>query len=542
MSHPPSVSDKYSLPASPAAWGTPLLMSMSEPDDDLHNPDPRRDKNSDRGGSIFTVRGLENLGCLLILAAGFVMLFAGYPILTYLTSMKFTNQGGFNLGGTNASGQIPDLPGNFGLIDRDTPKDAYTYKSTMDDEELVLVFSDEFNTDGRTFYPGDDPFWEAVDLHYWGTSNLEWYDPSQATTKDGNLVFRLDRFEDTSINHDMTYRSGMIQSWNKFCFTGGLIVASVQLPGSNDIRWVFENPYGRAGYGATLEGTWPYTYEACDVGTLPNQTYPGERRPIAALENGDGKANGELSYLPGQRLSACTCPGESHPGPIRKNGEYVGRSAPEIDMFEATVTHGVGHVSLSAQFAPFNARYAYVYNNDTTKFHDPERTLKNTAGRYQQAVSGLGYTNPNCYQYPGTCFALYGFEYKPGFDDAYVTWINEVTAWTIYASAFVDDPLVEISSRPIPREPMYIIANLGISEDFSVIDTANLQIPGIMLVDYIRVYQRQGEINIGCDPKDFPTAKYIETYKGAYTNPNITIWSDFGQPWPKNRLMPGGCD
>lgn len=36
-------------------------------------------------------------------------------------------------------------------------------------EDLVLVFSDEFNKDGRTFYPGDDPFWEAVDLHYWGT-------------------------------------------------------------------------------------------------------------------------------------------------------------------------------------------------------------------------------------------------------------------------------------------------------------------------------------------------------------------------------------
>jgi hypothetical protein len=32
---------------------------------------------------------------------------------------------------------------------------------------MKLVFSDEFNTDGRTFYPGDDPFWEAEDLHYW---------------------------------------------------------------------------------------------------------------------------------------------------------------------------------------------------------------------------------------------------------------------------------------------------------------------------------------------------------------------------------------
>lgn len=32
---------------------------------------------------------------------------------------------------------------------------------------MQLVFSDEFNVDGRTFYPGDDPYWEAVDLHYW---------------------------------------------------------------------------------------------------------------------------------------------------------------------------------------------------------------------------------------------------------------------------------------------------------------------------------------------------------------------------------------
>ena len=27
-----------------------------------------------------------------------------------------------------------------------------------------------------------------------------------------------------------------------------------------------------AGYGGTTQGVWPYTYDACDVGTLPNQT------------------------------------------------------------------------------------------------------------------------------------------------------------------------------------------------------------------------------------------------------------------------------
>ena len=51
----------------------------------------------------------------------------------------------------------------------------------------------------------------------------------------------------------------------------------------------------------------------------------------------DEHHGGALSYLPGQRLSRCTCLGESHPGPVHENGEYVGRSAPEIDMFEAQV-------------------------------------------------------------------------------------------------------------------------------------------------------------------------------------------------------------
>jgi beta-glucanase (GH16 family) len=82
-----------------------------------------------------------------------------------------TTQGGFNLGGTNASGQVPDFATNFQLIDHDTPASAYSRGAYTpgSNTEYVLVFSDEFNTDGRSFYPGDDPFWEAVNLHYWGT-------------------------------------------------------------------------------------------------------------------------------------------------------------------------------------------------------------------------------------------------------------------------------------------------------------------------------------------------------------------------------------
>jgi len=92
--------------------------------------------------------------------------------------------GGFNIGGINATGQVtfypsstyvisfllkvPSMPGNWGLIDLETPKEAYTVPSWSDSsQQLQLVFSDEFNTEGRSFYPGDDPYWEAADLYYW---------------------------------------------------------------------------------------------------------------------------------------------------------------------------------------------------------------------------------------------------------------------------------------------------------------------------------------------------------------------------------------
>lgn len=120
------------------------------------------------------------------------------------------------------------------------------------------------------------------------------------------------------------------------------------------------------GYGATTDGLWPYTYEACDVGTLKNQTLPDGTPNARAGQLGDPTFNYDLSWLPGQRLSSCTCAGEDHPGPKTGDGKWKGRSAPEIDVFEAQVTTEpednplLGSVSQSSQFAPFNAFYSWA--------------------------------------------------------------------------------------------------------------------------------------------------------------------------------------
>lgn len=149
----------------------------------------------------------------------------------------------------------PDMPGNWGPIDKDTPEEAKTKVDYVTGQTWALVFSDEFNVDGRYFYPGDDPYWEAVDLHYWATGDMEWYDPSAITTRDGALEITLSHVPD----HGLDYTGGMISTWNKFCFTGGLVEVSVMLPGANNVQglwpavWAMGN-LGRAGYGATLDG------------------------------------------------------------------------------------------------------------------------------------------------------------------------------------------------------------------------------------------------------------------------------------------------
>ncbi|KAF8603602.1 beta-glucan synthesis-associated [Ceratobasidium sp. AG-I] len=538
-----SLASKFALSPHPGQWDPALLSQRPEPDDYLHNPDPRRDRKTDAAGSIFTRRGLVNIGCLAILASALVCLFAVYPLVSKLLESERSTLGAYNLGGTNASGQVPEMPGNFALIDRDTPKEAYTHTSIDDGSEWDLVFSDEFNTDGRSFYPGDDPYWEAVDLHYWQTNNLEWYSPDQVTTANGLLNFTLSKEK----WRGMDYKGGLISSWNKFCFTGGYYEVNVSLPGLSTVYglwpaiWAMGN-LGRVGYGASLDGTWPYTYDTCDVGTLPNQTFP-DGTPKNATINGDQYNGYVLSYQGGQRLSACTCQGESHPGPKHADGSFVGRAAPEIDMFEAVVDQGtlIGHVSQSGQWAPYNYAYEWFNTTDNMKILG-EKTIFNTyvGGVYQQATSGLSVTNQDCYTQGGGCFSIYGFEYKPG-NDGYITWVSDGTpSWSVRGAGMAADPRVEIGPRPIPQEPLYLIMNLGISPNFGGIDWDHLVFPTWMLVDWVRVYQPKGQYNVGCDPPDFPTAEYINTYPEAYTNPNLTTWvDDYKQVVPKNRLVDG---
>jgi beta-glucanase (GH16 family) len=65
------------------------------------------------------------------------------------------------------------------------------------------------------------------------------------------------------------FKSGMVQSWNKFCFTGGIFEVDIQFPGRHDVGglwpavWLLGN-LGRATFESSTNLMWPWSYGECD--------------------------------------------------------------------------------------------------------------------------------------------------------------------------------------------------------------------------------------------------------------------------------------
>ncbi|CCK68455.1 beta-glucan synthesis-associated protein KRE6 KNAG_0A08020 [Huiozyma naganishii CBS 8797] len=502
----------------------PLLMDDKEDDDYLHNPDPEEEAKLDRKRFIEDFKHMDRrafsgfMGIIILFSAAAVV----FVVLPALTFTGVTNYGPkYEVVEFLTGYQYPQLSAiRTSLVDPDTPEESLTRKA-KDGSSWKLVFSDEFNAEGRTFYEGDDQFWTGPDIHYDATKDLEWYSPDASTTKNGTLKLRMDAFK----NHGLYYRSGMLQSWNKMCFTQGILEISANLPNYGKVTglwpgmWTMGN-LGRPGYLGSTDGVWPYSYDSCDAGITPNQSSP------------DG-----ISYLPGQRLSACTCDGEDHPNP------GVGRGAPEIDVLEGEVDTvlGVGIASQSLQVAPFDIWYMpdydfiEVYNFTTTQMNGY------CGGPFQQAVSAVSTLNRTWYEFgpDSGYYQKYAIEYLNDDEDGYVRWfVGDDPTYTIYAKAL--HPNGNIGWRRISKEPMSVVLNLGISNNWAYIDWRSIFFPVTMSIDYVRVYQPSDAVSITCDPVDFPTYDYIESHKVIYQNPNITKFELAGFSMPKN-ILTGNC-
>ena len=181
--------------------------------------------------------------------------------------------------------------------------------------EYKLVMSDEFNVPFRNFTDGTDPKWTALNKNDYTNDALHFYSHDQITTNDnGELTIETELADTEIIAFDdvkqkktrmkKQFKSGMLQSWNKFCFTGGVIEAQIQLPGEANVGglwpsfWLLGN-LARHTYVGSASHVWPFSSSVCDDQTSEAQLVNGCMDSV------------HYGFQPG-----------------------VGRGAPEIDIFE----------------------------------------------------------------------------------------------------------------------------------------------------------------------------------------------------------------
>jgi hypothetical protein len=206
---------------------------------------------------------------------------------------------------------------------------------------LFQVMSDEFNVDNRTFQDGHDPMWTALDKSDDDSSNagggsMQFYNSSAITTENGFLKIstyqertqwpRFDHIKKTWKQESKNFTSGMMQSWNKFCFTGGIVEVDVIFPGDPFVGglwpavWILGN-LGRATYEPSTNNIWPWSYDTCTRDLQQAQT-----------------------------ISACNR--ENHYGML----PFRGRGATEIDIVE--VMSGDSNGALPSTRPPISLPYA----------------------------------------------------------------------------------------------------------------------------------------------------------------------------------------
>jgi len=428
-------------------------------------------------------------------------------------------------------------------------------KSIVDSEKMkhTLVFSDEFDVKGRNFANGKDTKWTALDIGDTSNKGAAFYLPSQASvvTDIGDPVNKTLQFPPVSAlqiitekiphtgdsptgehNIFMPYRSAMLQSWDKFCFTGGVVEFRARQPrggGYWPALWLFGN-LGRAVYQNSNTGLWPWSYNECD----PDLVLPATDPP--------------------QRISAC----DDHSLEEEGLNPFQGRGATELDVLEGAVTNTgdasyvVGSLQLSPGVPPYFRPPFFGF------------PLKNNHGQgewyrglsFGPPVEGLASGgNPNNGWYgppwgadcPTGCpdalsggfvglndldtrYWTYRMEWKTGPDGHLSWWYDGAFVWAMAAESFGEYSVCttrggehecwKTPKRMIPEEPMSVVMNTAIGTwngGESAIDGKHW--PAKFFVDYVRVYQ--SETNVGCNPPDFPTKVYIQKNAELYGEPAL---------------------
>ena len=370
------------------------------------------------------------------------------------------------------------------------------------------------------------------------------------------------------------YTSAMVQSWNKFCFTGGVLELSVELPGPWDsaglwpAAWLMGN-LARATFEETTQHVWPWSYDRCDA-TSP-----------AFLEDKQG-------------ISACS----DDPGYGLRPGH--GRGAPEIDIFEVMPGHTMPDKGFVQGFASTSLQISPGIDKSAKKHHRPQNGYKLNATTvwYEGLREGAGDLNEGfwgqmCgpekdptreqrYKYQQDAISIntpleethfkqqhiYRLEWQPG-DEGYLDWYLDDD----FLFGIDDSSLAQRTGATIPFEPMYLIINTAMSHQWGFPEPCKTDacaacyhnydcsdpaaacalpeglrgcknLPAKMKVDFIRLYQDEEDAThtLECSPEKYPTREYIHQNEALFKNweptatPHLT-WMHFLLINPFGRII-----
>jgi beta-glucan synthesis-associated protein KRE6 len=447
----------------------------------------------------------------------------------------------------------------------DSPSSSPSQSPTTPRKQFDLVFSDEFR-------------WTALNKNDYTNDALHYYSPNNVRTDDGHLVITTKAQDTHVVGYDDTLRerthvtkhftSAMVQSWNKFCFTGGIIEAEVVLPGESDIG-----------------GLWPAFWI---LGNLARHTYVGSSQhvwPWSSVECSRKTADS-------QALSGC-----------RHNTHFglqtsLGRGAPEIDIFEVQAGDVLGNtgpflktwvgqpfMSSSFQVAPgrpfnrpgpgdwpgpgqwyegltggkntsLNILFYGNYNHFRGDPHPERQDYWSDAISFNRQLEEDHFRKPHVYRLE--------WDVPSGDNHGYLRWFLD-------GELVLDIDGVGLSmagqGAEVSSEPSYIILNTAVSSQWGFPSTCPsgcpcktydchsddwhntcgfstgfcemmLEEPPEYKINWVRVYQDPNDPlqKVGCSTPERPTRQYIQAHESLYKT------ADDAHPLLKIQRGQGPCN
>eukprot|EP00585_Thalassiosira_rotula_P007367 CAMPEP_0196137412 /NCGR_PEP_ID=MMETSP0910-20130528/5402_1 /TAXON_ID=49265 /ORGANISM="Thalassiosira rotula, Strain GSO102" /LENGTH=639 /DNA_ID=CAMNT_0041397863 /DNA_START=300 /DNA_END=2219 /DNA_ORIENTATION=+ len=455
---------------------------------------------------------------------------------------------------------------NAEWVDPDSPVEALTTTAhyAEDTREYELVFSDEFEQDGRSFEDGADPRWTAIDKNDYTNEALHYYRPENIQTTNGVMNIsttlstnRYKAFDEKKLKYyaDAKHvQSGMVQGWNKFCITGGIVEFNAKLPGDPKVGglwpalWMLGN-LARATYVGSSNYVWPYSYDVCEESNRPSQQISAcSKVGHYGMKPGRGRGSPEIDVLEAMMGSDEKLPSTNITRPyfstslqiapgLEKNRPNLGKLPKKGRWYE-----GLEYGSNNTQLNPF------FYG--VTLEHKPKQYT------YQSdAISANTHLTEDFFQH----HRRYRVEWEPPHLDGsggYLRWYLE--GKLLYG--IKGENLKQITNTEIPSEPMYLLMNTAVASswgfpkpcpegcDCECYECGNPEcecglpdgfcenFPGFFEIDYVRVYQAKDDPKhvLGCSTTQRPTRKFIQGNKKDYMD------TEEGQKVPLLPIQRGG--